>query len=254
MRSKSESPHPAKMAKGLKRLSLPLHLTGSLHCKNEISVAYICLDSAQKYNEIQFQITFHSNLSKAPCKKVSNPKTSEVGAMQHFHPLNDQSVNGCKTVRGNVFFPFVTTEALLLFLAITALCLTGCKEPLDFAGTSSGLNGKTPDSEPQAKVISSDCVLTSGGVQTGANDRLENHAIIGEGLSVTYSEGVQGSKQSEVRSGFYPPSLIPMAFSVLCPSTSPFPFAGDPRQSSVRSSGNDGNAFSSTLRMAKDIP
>lgn len=203
---------------------------------------------------MQFQISFHSNLSKSSVKKVSNPKTSELGAMQHVHPLNDQSVNGRKTVRGNVFFPFVTTKAPLLFLAITALCLTGCKEPLDFAGTSSGLNGKTPDSEPQAKVISSDCVLTSGGAQTGANDRLENYAIIGEGLSMTYSEGLQGSKQIEVRTGFLPPSLIPMAFSALCPSISPFPFADNPRQSSDRSLGNDGNAFSSSLRMAKDIP
>lgn len=145
---------------------------------------------------------------------------------------------------------------LLAFLLLCPLvfCVQGCKDEFVLShndNPSSG--GNSPDPDSRTKIISQDCVLTSGGGQTSANDRFENDCITGEAIVITLSVGSEGSKNSVVRSGFYPPSLIPIALSVLCPSVSLFPFASDQRDSIGRFALEDRKLLPKQL-LAKDIP
>lgn len=177
--------------------------------------------------------------------------------MQRLHPQSGQKVNGCKTVMGGLVSMVngenLTKHCILSLLVGLTVCLTGCKEQSGIAENDPGSGGTSPDPDSHSKVFSSDCVLSSGGPQTGANERFENDVITGEGIAVTHSVGMQGPKQCDVRSGFYPPSLIPMALGALYPSISPFPFASYPRQSLGRSTATDEKFFTSSRR-AKDIP
>lgn len=177
--------------------------------------------------------------------------------MQQLHPQYGQEANGCKTVVGGVLSKVngenLTKHCILSLLVGLTVCLTGCKDQGNLAENDPGSGGTSPDPEPHSKVISSDCVLSAGGPQTGANERFENDVITGECIAITHSVGMQGPKQCDVRSGFYPPSLIPMALGTLYPSASLFPFAFYPRESLGRSTADDEKLFSSS-RLTKDIP
>lgn len=180
--------------------------------------------------------------------------------MNNLRPLSDHGVNGPKTVAEGLLAGVIRRERNyrrlfpLLLLCPLALCIQGCKDQSVLSPNGdSGSGGTSPDPEPRAKVISHDCVLTSGGGQTGANDRFENDCITGEPLVITLSVGTEGGKDSAIRSGFYPPSLIPMAFSALCPSVFPFPFASEPGESLGRFAPEDRKLWP-TPCLAKDIP